>query len=76
MSALDEVEAFLRQQPNLTAFTVDVRAQRPLSQQIAARSGVEHESPQVIIFRRGTPIWNASHQDITAAVLARQVSAA
>ena len=76
MSALDEVETFLRQQPNLPAFTVDVRAQRPLSQQIAARSGVEHESPQVIIFRRGTPVWNASHQDITAAALARQFPAA
>ena len=76
MSALDEVETFLRQQPNLTAFTVDARAQRPLSQLIAARSGVEHESPQVIIFRRGTPIWNASHQDITAAALARQFPAA
>lgn len=76
MSALDEVETFLRQQPNLTAFTVDARAQRPLSQMIAARSGVQHESPQVIIFRRGTPIWNASHQDITAAALARILPAA
>ena len=76
MSALDEVETFLRKQPNLTAFTVDARAQRPLSQLIAARSGVEHESPQVIIFRRGTPVWNASHQDITAAALARQFPAA
>lgn len=76
MSTLDEVETFLRGQPNLTAFTVDVRSQRPLSQQIAARAGVEHESPQVIIFRRGTPIWNASHQDITAAALARQFPAA
>jgi bacillithiol system protein YtxJ len=73
---LDEVETFLRQQPNLTAFTVDARAQRPLSQMIAARSGVQHESPQVIIFRRGTPIWNASHQDITAAALARILPAA
>ena len=75
MSALDEVETFLRQQPNLTAFTVDVRAQRPLSQQIAARSGVEHESPQVIIFRRGMPVWNASHYDITTDALARNLPA-
>jgi bacillithiol system protein YtxJ len=72
VSTLDEVETFLRGQPNLTAFTVDVRAQRPLSRQIAARAGVEHESPQVIIFRRGTAIWSASHHDITASELARQ----
>ena len=76
MSALDEVETFLRQQPNLTAFTVDARAQRPLSQMIAARSGVEHESPQIIVLRRGVPIWDASHRDITAAALARILPAA
>jgi bacillithiol system protein YtxJ len=72
VSALDEVEAFLRQQPTLTAFTVDVRAQRPLSQMIAARSGVQHESPQIILLRRGVPIWNASHYDISTDALADQ----
>jgi bacillithiol system protein YtxJ len=76
VSALDEVEAFLRQQPNLSAFTVDVRAQRPLSQLIAARSGVQHESPQVIIFRRGTPVWNASHYNITTDALTGNLPAA
>jgi bacillithiol system protein YtxJ len=73
VSALDEVETFLRQQPNLTAFTVDVRAQRPLSQLIATRSGVLHESPQIIVLRRGVPIWNASHYDITTDALARNL---
>jgi bacillithiol system protein YtxJ len=72
VSALDEVETFLRQQPNLTAFTVDVRAQRPLSQLIAARSGVQHESPQIILLRRGVPIWTASHYDITTDALSSQ----
>jgi bacillithiol system protein YtxJ len=76
VSALDEVETYVQTHPGVAAYLVDVLAERPLSQQIAARSGVEHESPQVIIFRRGTPIWNASHQDIKAAVLARQFPAA
>ncbi|MCX5736115.1 MAG: DUF2847 family protein [candidate division NC10 bacterium] len=69
---MDEVEAFLHQQPNLMAFTVDVRTQRPLSQQIAARSGVQHESPQIIVLRRGVPIWSASHYDITTDALSGQ----
>jgi bacillithiol system protein YtxJ len=76
MPALDEVETYLKTCPDVTAYLVDVLAKRPLSQQIAARSGVEHQSPQVIIFRRGTPIWSASHQDITAAALARHFPAA
>jgi bacillithiol system protein YtxJ len=72
---LDEVEAFLRQHPSVQAHVVDVRAQRLLSQQIAARSGVQHESPQVIIFQRGAPIWNASHYDVTARDIARHFPA-
>lgn len=73
MSALDEVESFLQQHPNLPAYLVDVRAERPLSQEIAARSGVQHESPQAILLRRGAPLWDASHYEITAEALARHV---
>jgi bacillithiol system protein YtxJ len=73
VSALEEVEGYLRNHPDLDAYLVDVRAQRALSQQIAARSGIRHESPQVIIFRRGLPIWNASHDEITAGELARRL---
>jgi bacillithiol system protein YtxJ len=74
VAALDEVERALNQRPNLSAYLVDVRAQRPLSQQIAAQSGVQHESPQLIIFRRGAPIWHASHSDITASEILRHLS--
>ena len=76
MSALDEVETYLQTHPGVAAYLVDVLAERPLSQQIAARSGVQHESPQVIIFRRGTPVWNASHYNITTDALARNLPAA
>jgi bacillithiol system protein YtxJ len=55
---------------------VDVRAQRPLSQAIAARSGVPHESPQVILFRCGVPAWSASHHDISAEALERALPGA
>jgi len=71
---LDEVEAFLAAHPNVKAYLVDVRAERPLSQQIAARTGVRHESPQVIILRRGASIWNASHYDITVSNIRRNFS--
>jgi bacillithiol system protein YtxJ len=73
---LGEVEAFLRRHPHIPAYLVDVRAQRAVSQQIAARSGVEHESPQIIVFRRGAVVWNASHHDITVEALTRGFPAA
>jgi bacillithiol system protein YtxJ len=73
---LGEVEAFLRRHPHVPAYLVDVRAHRPVSQQIAVRSGVEHESPQIIVLQRGAVVWNASHDDITAEALARWFPAA
>jgi bacillithiol system protein YtxJ len=70
---LDEVESFLRERPALAAFVVHVRSERPLSQEIAARSGVPHESPQAIVLRNGTHVWSASHRDITVEALAQHV---
>ena len=64
----------MAEHPGVQAYLVDVRAQRSLSQQIAARTGVQHESPQVIILRRGASIWHASHYDITAGDILRNFS--
>ncbi|MCA9756773.1 MAG: bacillithiol system redox-active protein YtxJ [Candidatus Eisenbacteria bacterium] len=44
---------------------VDVVEQRPLARWIAERVGVVHQSPQVILFRDGKPVWNASHNAVT-----------
>ena len=53
---------------------VVVQTARPVSNEIAARTGVRHESPQAIVLRRGRPVWTASHFDITAAEVERAVS--
>jgi bacillithiol system protein YtxJ len=45
---------------------VVVQQSRDLSRQIETRTGVRHESPQVLVLRRGQPVWTASHFDITA----------
>lgn len=34
---------------------------RPLSLEIQDKTGVRHESPQVILFRDGKAVWNDSH---------------
>lgn len=45
---------------------VRVIEERPLSQALAARLGVPHQSPQAILIHRGRAAWHASHDDITA----------
>ncbi len=44
---------------------IDVEQHHALSQAVAARLGVEHESPQVIVVRDGRPVYAASHWDIS-----------
>ncbi len=44
---------------------VDVRRARSLSRAVEERSGVRHESPQVIVLRQGRAVWSASHYAIT-----------
>jgi bacillithiol system protein YtxJ len=44
---------------------IDVQTGRDISREIAMSTGVEHESPQVIIMRNGKPVWHTSHWDIT-----------
>ena len=45
---------------------VDVTRGQELTHAIAERTGVRHESPQVIVLRDGKASWHASHFAITA----------
>ncbi|MEM7480940.1 MAG: bacillithiol system redox-active protein YtxJ [Acidobacteriota bacterium] len=49
---------------------VMIQQARPLSNDIAERTGVRHESPQAILLRDGRAVWNASHGAITEGSLA------
>jgi len=53
-----------------------VREDRPLSLAVAERTGVRHESPQVICLVGGRAVGQASHGDITATTLRRLLPAA
>ena len=52
---------------------VEVQQARALSDEIAQRLGVRHESPQIIIVRNGQVLWDASHFKITADAVAEAV---
>jgi bacillithiol system protein YtxJ len=75
VAALQEMEKFMGDHPEAPVRLVDVLAHRDLSRRIAAKTGIPHESPQVILLRRGTPSWNASHDAITAEAVASGVAA-
>lgn len=55
---------------------VDVSRERTLTREIQGRTGVRHESPQVIILRDGRPTWSASHFAITADAVHEATNAA
>ncbi len=40
---------------------------RDVSEAIAKRTGIRHESPQAIVIKNGKPVYHASHYDVTAA---------
>ncbi|HMF57417.1 MAG TPA: bacillithiol system redox-active protein YtxJ [Pyrinomonadaceae bacterium] len=45
---------------------VVVQKARAVSNEVEARTGVQHETPQAIILRNGQAVWSASHWRITA----------
>ena len=69
-SARDEFDKFVSscKQAN-TFYLVDVIAQIQVSNEIAEKSGIQHKSPQVLIFVNGAVVWNESHYAITVEAL-------
>jgi bacillithiol system protein YtxJ len=51
---------------------IDVERQTELADEVVSRTGIEHESPQVIVLRNGQPIFAASHWDISGKDVARR----
>src|SRR5262245_37063807 len=52
-------------------FVVDVRGRRNVSNAIAERLKVRHESPQVLLVQNGIVRWHRSHASVTAEAIAR-----
>jgi monothiol bacilliredoxin len=55
---------------------VEVQRARELSREIESKTGVRHESPQVIVLRNGQVVWNASHWKIKSDSVAEAVRSA
>ena len=50
-------------------YYLDLIAHRDISNEIAARFGIEHQSPQILIIKDGVVVYNESHEGIEANAL-------
>lgn len=71
--AFGEMRRFADGHPGTPVYLIDVIAARPLSEAAAERLHVTHESPQVILVRKGAAVWSASHRAVKADALVAQV---
>lgn len=74
-AARHEMQRLLEQRPDAPLLVVDVNAHADLSREIARRTGIEHDSPQIILLTHGVPRWHASHYAIHAGDVAHELDA-
>jgi bacillithiol system protein YtxJ len=74
-AARQEMRRLLDAHPDAPLYVVDVNARAELSREIARRTGIDHDSPQVIVLAHGRPLWHASHYAIAASEVAEQLDA-
>jgi len=56
-------------QCNVSTYYLDLLEHRDISNEIASRFGVYHQSPQLLLIKQGKSVYNVSHSDIDAAEL-------
>jgi bacillithiol system protein YtxJ len=64
-----QVSQFRQAEPKVPVYLISVRQRRDLARHIAERTGVRHESPQVLVIRDGQVAASASHDRVTAEFL-------
>ena len=71
-----ELEGWLRARGEgepLALAEIDVIAERSLARGLTEELGIEHRSPQALLFRRGELVWHGSHYDLSAGNFAAEV---
>lgn len=51
---------------NREAYLLDLIRHRDISNEIATRYGIHHESPQVVVLKASRPVFSTSHGSISA----------
>ena len=63
-AAYTEFLAFASAYENVPLYYLQVQDDRELSNYIAEKTAIKHESPQLIIFENGEAVYNSSHFSI------------
>ncbi len=75
--ALDELLDHLNQDAREARYAmVIVQTHRHLSNEVASRLGVRHQTPQAILVRGGRAVWSASHFRVNAGEIRKALAAA
>ena len=73
--ALDELVAHLNERGGDAIYAmVTVQTHREVSNAVARKLGVRHETPQALLIRSGRVVWSASHFRVTAAAVAAAIA--
>ncbi|MBQ0908853.1 bacillithiol system redox-active protein YtxJ [Flavobacterium sp. F-328] len=67
--ALKQFESEFDFADSVQPYFLDLISFREVSNEIAARFGVVHQSPQLILIKEGKAVYNVSHSDIDAGEL-------
>lgn len=71
--ALKQFENEYNLDDKITLYLLDLLNHRTISNEIAVRLEVQHQSPQLILIKSGKAIYDASHSDIAAEDLKRYI---
>ena len=55
-------------------YFLDLLEHRDISNEIASRFGVMHQSPQLLLIKQGTAVYDTSHSDIDAEALKKKIA--
>lgn len=70
MEALDELVSHMNESATGAQYAmVTVQTHRAVSNAVAKRLGVRHETPQALLIKDGKVVWSASHFRVTAAAV-------
>jgi len=75
-AAFNELNSYLKKSPDedVDYWLIVVQNARNVSNEVAAKLGIKHESPQAILVHNKKAIWNKSHYDITQKSLKEAVA--